>query len=131
MRQCLTHFWSETQIKLAVFQSTNTLNSISRALNDLFFTLSTRRTLQSVKKTVVPGCLGGSVVKRLPSAQVVIPGPGIESHTRFPAQWGACYSFSLCCSSCSLSLSQMNKSTFKKEKENCCFTSFVLSINPL
>ena len=32
------------------------------------------------------GCLGSSVVEYLPSAQGMIPGPGIESYIRFPAK---------------------------------------------
>ena len=32
------------------------------------------------------GCLGGSVIENLPSAQGVILGAGIESHIRLPAR---------------------------------------------
>ena len=39
-----------------------------------------------VKKASSLGRLGGSVVKCLPSAQVVIPGLGIESHIGLPVR---------------------------------------------
>ena len=41
--------------------------------------------VSKVKKFKLKGHLGGSVVERLPSAQAVVPGPGIESRIRLPA----------------------------------------------
>ena len=40
--------------------------------------------IYSVKKTS-GGQLGGSMVEHLPLAQVMIPGPGMESRIKFPA----------------------------------------------
>ena len=42
-------------------------------------------TIQFDFKGLISGCLGGSVVKHLPSAQVMIPrSPGIKSHIGLP-----------------------------------------------
>ena len=59
------------------------------------------------------GRLGGSVIKRLPSAQGMIPSPGIEPRIQLPAPLGACFLLShspcLCSLSCWLCLSLSNK----------------------
>ena len=57
-------------------------------------------------KRALLGCLGGSVVERQPSAQGVLPCPGIESHIGGPCREPAS---PLACVSASLSLSLMNK----------------------
>ena len=51
------------------------------------------------------GCLGGLVVEHLPSAQVMILGPRIESHIRLPA-WSLLLPLPV---TLPLSLSLMNK----------------------
>ena len=54
------------------------------------------------------GHLGTQLVKRLPPAQVVILGSW-DGGPVFSAQWGVCFSLSLCPSPHSFSLSQINK----------------------
>ena len=67
----------------------------------------------SVSKSLLQGCVGGSVVRRLPSALVVIPGSGIKSHLGLLP--GAC--FSLCLGLClSLCLSWIIFLKILKEK---------------
>lgn len=63
-----------------------------------------------------PGCLGWlSVCLRLRSWS---HGPGIEPCIRLPAQWGVCYSLSLCLLLClSLSLSNEWIKSLKKKKK--------------
>ena len=41
----------------------------------------------------------------------------MEPHAGLPAQWGVCFSLSLCTSPCSCSLSQINKILKKKKKK--------------
>ena len=56
--------------------------------------------LTSNGKKIKNGSYGGTwvvqLVKHLPSAQVMILGPGIEPCTRLSAQQGACFSLLLC-----------------------------------
>ena len=54
-------------------------------------------------KTIIRGTSVAQLIERLPLAQVMIPGPGIEAPDsgiepriiELSAQWGACFSFSL------------------------------------
>ena len=74
--------------------------------------------------TYLRGTWVAQMVKHLPSAQVMIPG-SLDQAPRvgLPAQWGACFSFSLCPAPLFvrvLSLSQINKSFFfLKSKSGC------------
>ena len=52
---------------------------------DIFRGESGWRKRENSSKVVGQGHLGGSVVERVPLAQVVVPGPGIQSHIRLPA----------------------------------------------
>ena len=61
------------------------------------------------KEDVIQGCLGGSVVGHLPSAQVVIPGSGIEARIKLPARSLLLPPPSATPTACRHSLSQVNK----------------------
>ena len=63
--------------------------------------------LREFNNTSFRGSWVAQSVKHLPSAQVMISGPGIRPHIRLPAQQGVCLSLSICLSPsrCSLTLS--------------------------
>ena len=66
-------------------------------------------------------------INRLPSLRSWSPGPGIEPHIGFPAQWGVCFFLSLCPSTHALSLarslSQINKKKYFFEKKKRMLTT--------
>ena len=70
------------------------------------------------------GPLRGSVVERLPLAQGMIPGLGIESH--IGGLQGACFFLCLCLC---LSLSLMNKQILKKKKKEFYYGRMVILEN--
>ena len=81
---------------------------------------SVRKSIKFLSKLLNVGHLGGSVVERLLSTQVVIQGPGIESHVRFPA-WSLLLPLPV---SLPLSLSLMNKK-IKSLKKGKLLNAFV------
>ena len=68
-------------------------------------------TSREIKRVTNRGTWAAQWVKPLPSAQVMIPGPGFEPRIGLSAQQGACFLLSLCLLLCLLVISvcQINK----------------------